>query len=95
MRRAFPAALYHQRWHAESTFSRHKRRLGSALTAQRTASQQRETVLRVLTHNLMILTRRTQRVSTEQAPNRTQLQGTASRLGASGRAGGDATHGGC
>jgi len=55
MRRAFPKALYHQRWHAESAFSRHKRRLGSALTARRTASQQREIVLRILTHNLLIL----------------------------------------
>lgn len=55
MRRAFPTRLYHQRWHAESVFSRHKRRLGAALTARRTASQQRELVLRVLTHNLMIL----------------------------------------
>ena len=55
MRRRFPRALYHQRWHAESAFSRHKRRLGSALTARCTASQQRELVLRVLTHNLMLL----------------------------------------
>jgi transposase len=70
MRCAFPAALYHQRWHAESTFSRHKRRLGSALTARRTASQQREMVLRVLTHNLMILERRIQRVSTEHTTRR-------------------------
>lgn len=55
MRRHFPRELYHQRWQAESVFSRHKRRLGSALTARRTASQQRETILRVLTHNLMLL----------------------------------------
>ena len=57
MRRRFPRALYRQRWHAESAFSRHKRQLGSALTARRTASQQRELVLRVLTHNLMLLKR--------------------------------------
>lgn len=55
MRQAFPRSLYHQRWHAESVFSRHKRRLGSALTARRTASQRRELALRVLTHNVMIL----------------------------------------
>lgn len=55
MRRHFPRALYHQRWQAEGVFSRHKRRLGSALTARRAASQQRELVLRVLTHNLMLL----------------------------------------
>lgn len=68
MRRAFPKTIHHQRWHAESVFSRHKRRLGSALTARRTASQQRETVLCVLTHNLMILQRSYQRVSTEHQP---------------------------
>lgn len=55
MRRRFPTALYHQRWHAESVFSRHKRRLGAALTARRPESQQREIILRVLTHNLMLL----------------------------------------
>jgi hypothetical protein len=58
MRQRFPQALYHQRWHAESVFSRHKRRLGSALTTRRTASQERELILRVLTHNLMLLYRR-------------------------------------
>jgi transposase len=65
MRQAFPKALYHQRWHDESGFSRHKRRLGSAITARQTASQQRETVLRVLTHNLMLLRRSRQKISTE------------------------------
>jgi hypothetical protein len=55
MRRRFPRALYHQRWHAESGFSQHKRRLGSALTARSTEAQARELVLRVLTHNLMLL----------------------------------------
>jgi len=66
-RRAFPRALYAQRWHAESGFSRHKRRLGSALTARRPGSQQREQVLRVLTHNLMLLARRPHKLSTEHA----------------------------
>lgn len=51
----FPATLYHQRWHAESVFSQHKRRLGSALTARGEAAQQRELVLRVITHNLTLL----------------------------------------
>ena len=55
LRRCFPHDLYHQRWHAECVFSRHKRRLGSALTAHRPRAQRRETLLRVLTHNLMIL----------------------------------------
>ena len=53
--RRFPKTTYHQRWHAESGFSQHKRRLGSALTARRNASQAREIVLRVLTHNFMLL----------------------------------------
>ena len=55
MRRRFPRALYQQRWHAESGFSQHKRRLGSALTARHDAAQERELVLRVVTHNLMLL----------------------------------------
>jgi hypothetical protein len=55
MRREFPIGLYHQRWQAESAFSQHKRRLGSALTARGAAAQQRELVLRVLTHNLALL----------------------------------------
>jgi hypothetical protein len=59
MRRRFPRALYHQRWHAESGFSQHKRRLGSALTARSTAAQARELALRVLAHNLMLLRLRT------------------------------------
>lgn len=57
LRRQFPKATYHQRWHAESGFSRHKRRLGSALTTRSTPAHQRELILRVLTHNLMILWR--------------------------------------
>ena len=55
MRHRFPRVLYHQRWHVESGFSQHKQRLGSALTARHAASQKRELVLRVLTHNLMLL----------------------------------------
>jgi transposase len=56
LRRRFPRALYHQRWHIESGFSQHKRRLGSALTARGHQAQRRELILRVLTHNLMLLT---------------------------------------
>ena len=55
MRRRFEREVYNQRWHAESGFSQHKRRLGSALTARRDAAQRRELVLRVVTHNLMLL----------------------------------------
>jgi transposase len=51
----FPAGLYRQRWHAESAFSQHKRRLGSALTARAVGAQDRELALRVLTHNLALL----------------------------------------
>ena len=54
MRRRFPRALYHQRWHAESGFSQHKRRLGSALTARRDEARGREIVLRAVTHSLML-----------------------------------------
>ena len=54
VRHRFPKATYNQRWHAESGFSQHKRRLGSALTARRDAAQRRELVLRVITHNLML-----------------------------------------
>ena len=55
MRRRFRRKLYGQRWHAESGFSQHKRRLGSALTARREDAQVRELALRVATHNLMHL----------------------------------------
>jgi hypothetical protein len=47
--------VYGQRWQAESAFSRHKRRLGSALGGRSDASRERECRLRVLTHNLMLL----------------------------------------
>lgn len=65
LRRGFPRTLYHQRWHAESGYSRHKRRLGSALTTRSTPAWRREMILRVLTHNLMILRPRPHRISTE------------------------------
>jgi transposase len=55
MRRRFLNRKYGQRWQVESAFSRHKRRLGSALTARSEKSQNSEMLLRVLTHNLMIL----------------------------------------
>lgn len=47
--------VYGQRWQVESAFSRHKRRLGSALGGRSDASRERECRLRVLTHNLMLL----------------------------------------
>ena len=57
MRRRFPKLKYRQRVQAESVFSRHKRRLGSALTAKTRPAQDRELLVRVLTHDLMILRR--------------------------------------
>jgi hypothetical protein len=51
--------LYGQRWQAESAFSRSKRRLGSALRARIWPNQKKEIVLRVLTHNLLILGHKT------------------------------------
>lgn len=55
MRRQVPKPACNQRWHAESGSSQHKRRLGSALTARAPAAQDRELILRVPTHNLMLL----------------------------------------
>jgi hypothetical protein len=47
--------VFGQRWQAESTFSQHKRRLGSALSHRTNESRERECRLRVLTHDLMLL----------------------------------------
>jgi transposase len=58
MRRSFPKEVYGQRWQVESVFSRHKRRLGSALAATSWAGQKHEIYTRVLTHDLMLLKRR-------------------------------------
>jgi transposase len=55
MRRRFFKRVYGQRWQVESAISRHKRRLGSALRARFWSAQKTECLLRVLTHNLMIL----------------------------------------
>jgi hypothetical protein len=65
MKRAFRHAVYREPWQAESIFSRLKRRLGAAVTSRSTRAQRRETLLRILTHNLMILRCR-RRVSTKQ-----------------------------
>lgn len=47
--------VYGQRWAVESAFSRHKRRLGSALGGKSDSARQGECYLRVLTHNIMLL----------------------------------------
>ena len=57
MKRRFFKRVYGQRWQVESAFSRHKRRLGSALAATSWAGQKREIYTRVLTHDLMLLKR--------------------------------------
>jgi transposase len=53
----FPKRLYGRRWHAESTISQHKRKLGSALRGRTPQARESECLLRVITHNLMILRR--------------------------------------
>jgi hypothetical protein len=55
MYRRFHRRKYRQRWQAESVISRFKRRLGSALRGRSGQSRERESDLRVFTHNLMIL----------------------------------------
>jgi hypothetical protein len=54
-RRRFHNLKYRQRGQVESAFSRHKRLLGSALRARSDPARERESRLRVLTHNLMLL----------------------------------------
>jgi len=46
---------YGQRWQSETVNSMIKRNLGSALRARSTVSRRHELLLRVLTHNIMIL----------------------------------------
>jgi hypothetical protein len=55
MKRRIHHSDFGQRWQIESAFSRHKRRLGSALHARSWAMQKWETMLRVLTHDAMLL----------------------------------------
>lgn len=55
MARRFHRRVYGQRWQVESAFSRNKRLLGPAVRARSDQSQARECLLRVLTHNIMIL----------------------------------------
>ena len=53
----FDRKVFNNRWQVESVFSRNKRLLGSALRNRTDASRERECLLRVLTHNLMIIRR--------------------------------------
>src|SRR6516165_10077590 len=54
-RRSKRRRVYGQRWQIESGFSRNKRLLGSALRARKWVNQKKEILMRVLTHNLMLL----------------------------------------
>lgn len=55
MKTRFFGLIYRQRWQIESLISRHKRRLGTALHSRTWRTQKKECLLRILTHNLMIL----------------------------------------
>ena len=57
MKTRFDKELYNQRWQIESAYSRNKRLLGSALRGRTDDSRERECLLRILTHNLMIIRR--------------------------------------
>ena len=57
MKQRFDKAKYGQRWQTETVNSMIKRRLGSALRARGYWSQCREIILRVITHNVMIVAR--------------------------------------
>ena len=58
MRTRFNHHCYGQRWQAETVHSMIKRTMDSALRARTYHSQSREIILRILTHNIMILRRR-------------------------------------
>jgi hypothetical protein len=55
MYRAFPKRKYRQRAQVESVISRFKRRLTSVLRGRSRTTQAQEVYLRVLTHNLLLL----------------------------------------
>jgi Transposase DDE domain/Transposase domain (DUF772) len=57
MKQRFDKEKYGQRWQTETVNSMIKRRLGSALRARSYWSQCREIILRVVTHNVMIVIR--------------------------------------
>jgi hypothetical protein len=54
-RRRADAAAYGQRWQVETANSMIKRNLGSAMRARGTVGRRHELLLRVLTHNIMLL----------------------------------------
>jgi hypothetical protein len=60
--RLFRDHRYGQRWQAETVMSMIKRRLGPAVAGRSDASRARDTMLKVITHNLMLITGRLLRV---------------------------------
>lgn len=81
MHDAFPRAAYGQRWHVESSFSQHKRVLGSVVRSRSPEAHERECWLRVLTHDLMILRSSLPRFSTEHCAGVGSTDGDAARVG--------------
>jgi hypothetical protein len=57
MAEKFDKKSYGNRWQIESVISRNKRLLGSALRSRKDDSRERECLLRILSHNLMIIRR--------------------------------------
>ncbi len=55
MKQRFPKKTYGQRWQVETVFSMMKRRLGATLAAKTRWSQDRALMLKVITHNIMII----------------------------------------
>ena len=55
MKQRFPKKQYGQRWQVETVFSMIKRRLWAALNAKTYWSQCRALMLKVITHNIMII----------------------------------------
>ncbi len=55
MKSRFPKKTYGQRWQVETVFSMIKRRLGATLSARTRWSQDRALMLKVITHNIMII----------------------------------------
>ncbi len=55
MKTRFPKKTYGQRWQVETVFSMIKRRLGATLAAKTRWSQDRALMLKVITHNIMII----------------------------------------
>ena len=81
LQRHFPQRAYRQRRQIETVFSMIKRNLGSALRSRRPFALNREVLLRVITHNLMILLlRRVQLMSFQQSPGGTDCASHMSRI---------------